>query len=146
MALIISYEGKDFTFDQRKIDVVEWRELKRKYAMTPRGFESGLREVDPDAYTFLYWLIRRWAGDVHLTLGDHLKPDIVALFQAVADGVSDEPPEPEAEPDPTQDGSLPDTRTRRSNGSPKGTSAKSGTSISSPSPGSVTSGPGTSMN
>ena len=146
MALIISYEDRKFTFDTRKINVDEWRELKRKYAMSPKAFEEGLREVDPDAYTFLYWLMLRWEGDRHITLGDHLKPDIVALHAAIADGVSDEPDEAQAEPDPTQDDSLPDTPTRISNGSSKVTSAKSATSTSSPSRGSVTSVPGTSMN
>ena len=146
MALIITFEDKTYTFDRSKIDVTEWRELKRKYGITPRGFEDGIKEADPDVMTFLYWLLRKRDGDVHLTLGDHLKPDIIALHAAIADAVTEEPPAEEAEPDPTQDGSLPVTSTPISNGSSKATSATSATSISSSSPVSATSVPGTSMN
>lgn len=82
--MIISYDGTDYDFDSDRISVDEWRELKRKYKMTPKAFQEGLSEADPDAMTFLYLSMLRQAGRVNVTLGDHLKPDIIALNQAVA--------------------------------------------------------------
>ena len=139
MALIITFEGHEVTFDKEKITIDEWRELKRKYGMTPKGFERGIGEADPDASTFLYWLLLRRGGDMRTPLGDQLKPDIIALNEAIADAVDTDAPEPE--PDPTTPGSPPDGSTRPSGGSTRGTSGNSATSTSSPSPGSADSEP-----
>ena len=139
MALIITFEDKTYTFDQAKINVDEWRELKRKYGITPRGFEDGIKEADPDVMTFLYWLMLRIGGDSRTPLGDQLKPDIIALNEAIADAVDTDAPEPEA--DPTTPGSPPDGSTRPSEGSGTGTSGNSATSTSSPSPSSADSPP-----
>lgn len=102
--MIITYEGQDYDFDADRISVDEWRELKRKYKMTPGQFQEGIAEADPDAMTFLYVAMQRQAGRSNLTLGDHIKPDILALNQAVAAAQEHEETgeEPEPEPDPTK--------------------------------------------
>jgi hypothetical protein len=102
--VIITYEGTDYDFSADRVPIDEWRELKRKYGMSPGKFQEGLAEADPDAMTFLYVAMRRQAGDTRITLGDHVKPDIIALNQAVAAAQEDEPEpdEQEAEPDPTK--------------------------------------------
>ena len=141
MALIITFEGKRHTFDQQKITVDEWRELKRKYGMTPKGFDEGIKEADPDASTFLYWLMLRRDGDMRTPLNDDLKPDIIALNEAIADAEFDVP---ELPADPTTPGSPPDMSTRTSGGSTRGTSGNSATPTSSPSPGTADSAPLTS--
>lgn len=81
--MIIRFEGRDTEFDSTKIDVDEWRELKRKYKMTPRAWEDGIPEADPDALTFLYWLLLRRSGEQNAVLGDGLKFDMIALHTAV---------------------------------------------------------------
>lgn len=105
--MIITFEGQDFDFDSDRISVDEWRELKRKYKITPKGFQDGISEADPDAMTFLYVSMQRQAGNTRITLGDHIKPDIIALNQAVAAAqeaeeatAADQDAEPE--PDPTK--------------------------------------------
>jgi len=81
----VTYEGREYSFDEEKISVDEWRELKRKYKMTPVGFEGGITEADPDAVTFFYWvMLRQNSADRGQTLGDHLKPDVMALHSAIA--------------------------------------------------------------
>jgi len=108
--VIITYEGREYSFEVDRIDVTEWRELKRKYKMTPKQFEAGVSEADPDAMTFLYWIMLRQNGQAApaLTLGDHLKPDIVGLNNGLSEAAGDDPDEPEAEPDPTKaSGSTP---------------------------------------
>ena len=98
--MIISYDGKDWQFDRKAITVDEWRELKRKYRMTPKGFETGISEADPDASTFLYWIMLRQSGDQRAILGDHLKPDIIALNAAIGAADDDEPEDEAAADDP----------------------------------------------
>ena len=100
--MIVSYEGHDYTWDAEQITVDEWRELKRKYQMTPAGFEKALGEADPDASTFAYWVMLRAAGQQHLTLGDHLRPDIIKLNAALAAAAEREQQPAEPEPDPTR--------------------------------------------
>lgn len=108
--MIITYQGHDYSFDLRAIGVDEYRQLKRKYAMTPKQFGDGLDEADPDAMTFLFWVLLRQNGtDRGLTLGDHLKPDLIELNNAVAAAQAAEreaeleaqATEPEPEPGPT---------------------------------------------
>lgn len=102
--MIIEFEGRTWEFDPATINVDEWRQFKRVYQMTPSKFEEGVKEGDPDAYTFLYWIMLRRSGNQLISLGDHLKPDIIALNAAVAAATEDEPgpvPEPEAPPVPT---------------------------------------------
>ena len=110
--MIISYDGKDWEFDRESITVDEWRELKRKYKMSPRGFENGTSEADPDAMTFLYWAMLRQDGDLRAALGDQLKPDIIALHAAMAAALAaeaddDEDEDAGAEADPTGAGAPP---------------------------------------
>lgn len=88
--MIITYQGREYPFDETAITVDEWRELKRKYRMTPKGFEDGAENADPDAMTFLYWLLMRRDGQQQLLLGDHLKPDVIALHTALAEATSAE--------------------------------------------------------
>jgi hypothetical protein len=100
--MIINYEGREWTFEASKIGVEEWRELKRKYKMTPKAFQEGLDEADPDVMTFAYWVLLRQNGGTTLPLGDQLKPDIIALNNAFGEAAQNEPDEPEPEPDPTK--------------------------------------------
>jgi hypothetical protein len=88
--MIIEYQGRQYDFDQDAITVDEWRELKRKYKMTPKGWQDGINEADPDAMTFLWWVLARAAGQPGLTLGDHLKPDVIALNNALGTAVEEE--------------------------------------------------------
>jgi hypothetical protein len=140
--LIIQFEDREYKFDKNAITVDEWRELKRKYRMTPKQFDDCIGEADPDASTFLYWVILRQSGNQAIPLGDQLKPDIIALNAAVAAALDDE--ENEAEPDPTQDGSRPDGSTPGLSGSSPRTSARSAASTSSSSQNSAASAPSTS--
>jgi hypothetical protein len=107
--MIISYDGKDWQFDREAITVDEWRELKRKYKMTPKGFQDGIAEADPDASTFLYWILLRQSGDQRAVLGDHLKPDVIALNEALSAEPGEEGEEDGAGPeaDPTKAGASP---------------------------------------
>jgi|HubBroStandDraft_4_1064222.scaffolds.fasta_scaffold250485_3 hypothetical protein len=141
MALIITYDDTAYHFDKELINIDEWRELKRKYKMTPKQFDESIGQADPDASTFLYWVMLRQAGDHRVPFGDSLKPDIIRLNQAVAAAVV-ENPEPEEEPDPTPAGSGP--ATTPSGDSVKATSTSSAASTSSPSPESADSQPATS--
>lgn len=104
----IKYEDREYSFEVEKITVDEWRELKRKYKMTPKGFTDGLDEADPDAMTFAYWVMLRQNGQQTFPLGDALKPDIIALNNAFGEWAQAEKARAEAEeaePDPTK-GSL----------------------------------------
>ena len=96
--MIITFEGKDWQFDREKINTDEWRELQRKYKMTPKRFEEGISEAHVDASTFLYWILLRQSGDQRAVLGDHLKPDIIALNAAIGAADADEPDDDEDEP------------------------------------------------
>lgn len=131
MGLIVTFEGHEFSFDKNAINIDEWRELKRKYKMTPKQFDETIGQADPDASTFLYWVMLRQSGDQRVPLGDALKPDIIALNNALAAALSAEP-DPEPEADPTAAGSLP--ATTPSDGSGPATLSSSGPSISSVSP------------
>ena len=142
--LIISFEDREYALDKAKITVDEWRELKRKYGMTPKKWDETIGEADPDASTFIYWVMLRQSGAQNIPLGDQLKPDIIALNSAIAAALVTEAEvaeQEEGEADPTPDGSLPDTRTRRSPGSGTETSAPSATSTSSRLPGTSISEP-----
>lgn len=100
--MIIEFEGRQLQFDRRAIGVDEWRELKRKYKMTPKTFEDSISEADPDASTFLYWVLLRQNGEPNTLLGDHLKPDIVALNEALFTAEPDEDEEDQEDgEDPT---------------------------------------------
>lgn len=94
--MIINFEGRDWHFDTDDITIDEWRELKRKYKMTPKAFQDGIGEADPDASTFLYWVLLRHNGQPSAILGDHLKPDIVQLNQAAVAAMEKEEAEQEA--------------------------------------------------
>lgn len=102
--MIITYEGTGYDFDLDRVGVDEWRELKRKYKMTPKQFQDGTAEADPDAMTFLYLSMLRQAGRANVSLGDHLKPDIIALNHALdaAMQAEEEAAAAEPEPDPTK--------------------------------------------
>lgn len=134
MGLTIDFEGREWHFDKNEIGVDEWRELKRKYKMTPRQFDEGVSQADPDGYTFLYWVMLRQNGDQRAVLGDHLKPDIIALNAAVAAAALDGPDEPDADPDPdpTAAGSLPATTPSAGSATATSTSSEPSTSSSSP--------------
>jgi hypothetical protein len=80
----INYLGTEYHFDEEDVSTDEWRELKRKYKMTPRAYGVGMGDADPDASTFCYWIMLRRAGNQQVTLGDHLKPDVLALNKAIA--------------------------------------------------------------
>lgn len=138
----ITYKGTDYDFDQDKVTVDEWRELKRKYGMTPKAFQDAIDEADPDASTFVWWMMLRQAGDASQPLGDNLKPDIIALNAALAAAAT--AGAEAAEPDPTLAGSLPAGSTPQPSGSSPKTSATSATTTSPASPASTGSGPGTS--
>jgi hypothetical protein len=107
--MIITFDGASYDFDPSRISIDEWRELKRKYKMTPKQWQDGVSEADPDAMTMLWLAMRRQAGTAgNMTLGDHVKVDILALHDALSDAQDDEPePEPEPEPDPTRGSSSP---------------------------------------
>lgn len=138
----ITYDGRDYELDKDAIVVDEWRQLKRKYQMTPKQFDAGVDEADPDSYTFLYWVMLRQAGDTRTPLNDDLKPDIIALNHALALAAeAEKAAEPEEEADPTPAASRPDGVTPPGSGSTTGTSATSATSTSSPSPKSADSAP-----
>jgi hypothetical protein len=144
--MIINYQGADYDLDQEHVTVDQWRELKRKYKMTPKQFQDAIDEADPDASTFLYWVMlhQNGAGNGQ-PLGDNLKPDILALNQGLAKALAAEAERQlaEAAEDPTPGGSRPDGTTPQPTGSST-TSTPSATSTSPPSAGTSASGRGTS--
>ena len=117
--MIITYEGTDYDFDSDRIGIDEWRELKRKYKMTPLGFQNGIGEADPDAMTFLFVAMQRQAGRVNVTLGDHIKVDVIALNQALSAAQEAEPDEEEPEPEPDPTKASPSRPASRGHGHPK---------------------------
>jgi hypothetical protein len=136
---MIRWQGSEYEFDIDKAGTAELREIKRKYKLSLRKLLEGLEEMDVDAVTCVYWLVMRSDGKHDdLVLGDDLEFPVVEFMAAWADD------QQEAEPDPTQDGSLPDTATPQLNGSSTRTSAKSATSTSPASPASTASSRGTS--
>jgi len=143
--LTITFEGRDWSFEKEAITVDEWRDLKRKYKMTPKQFDEGIGEADPDASTFVYWIMLRQAGDQRAVLGDHLKPDIIALNKGIASALVTEAGEQETGGDPADPTAAAGSprATTPSGGSGKATSARSGTSTSSGSPQGSESAPGT---
>lgn len=131
MSMLIDFEGTKYDFDKDHITIDEWRELKRKYGMTPKRFDETIGEADPDASTFLYWVMIRQAGDQRQPLNDQLKPDIIRLNAAIATAVvTQAEAEGEGEEDPTPDAILPDGTTSGSTGSTTATSATSAASTS----------------
>jgi hypothetical protein len=81
--IIKDFEGRDWDWEFDKIGVDEWREVKRKLKMTPKAVQDGIDEADPDSMTVVYWTMLQQAGLPGQPLGDALKPDILALNQAV---------------------------------------------------------------
>lgn len=98
------FAGKTWDFNREAITVDQWRELKRKYRMTPKQFEEGFNEADPDALTFAWWVLLHQNGTQNVTLGDHLRFDAIGLHTAMAEALNAEAEArqaAEAEPDPT---------------------------------------------
>jgi hypothetical protein len=127
--MIITYEGTDYDFDSDRIGIDEWRELKRKYKMTPLGFQNGIGEADPDAMTFLFVAMQRQAGRVNVTLGDHIKVDVIALNQALSAAQEAEPDEEEPEPEPDPTKASPSRPASRGHGQPKAPRSREGVSL-----------------
>lgn len=125
---MIKWQGSEYEFEIDKVATPELREIKRKYKLTLRGLLDGLEQLDVDAITCMYWLVMRSDGKHDdLVLSDDLNFPVVEFMSAWADG--QETPEP----DPTQDGSLPDGSTpglRSSSTRTWGTSATSTSSSS----------------
>ena len=158
---IVHTTGLDYEFDQQAVTIDEWRSLKRMYKMTPGLFQNAVDEADPDASTFLYWvMLRQNQKDMGVPLSDNLKPDIVKLNNAFAEAVqaesaaAQENPEPDSyagrfppgwdQPRPPQRRIAAVTSAASGNGSSSATSTSSGASTSSSSPATATSPPGTS--
>ena len=81
--MIIEFAGTSYDWDIDRMTVDEWREIKRKYALTPKMFEVAMAEADPDAMTCLYWSMLRQAGQTGVLLGDQLSFPLVPLLDAV---------------------------------------------------------------
>lgn len=79
----IDFEGRTWEWDSDRIGIDEWREIKRKLKMTPRAIQEGINEADPDSMTVVYWTMLRQDGQQNAVLSDALKPDIIALNNAV---------------------------------------------------------------
>ena len=88
----IEFQGKAYDFDQNAISLDEFREMKRKYKRTAKGFEEGITEGDPDALTCLYWVMEaRQSGNQSLVLSDSIDfPGGATLYQAMADAAKAE--------------------------------------------------------
>lgn len=108
---MIRWQGKTIDFDIDTITVDELREIKRKYKFTGRQFIEGLQDIDPDAFTCLYWVVMRRGGDTGLVLGDDISFPLIEFASAWAEA------QEEPEPDPTRDGSRPGTATLQPSGS-----------------------------
>ena len=81
--IVKDFEGRDWEFDIDSVTVDQWRELKRKYKMTPKACNDGLEEVDPDALTFAYWVMLDQNGRAGQPLGDNLKFDLIKFNNAL---------------------------------------------------------------
>lgn len=86
----VDFEGRQYEWDFDSIGVDEWRVVKRVYKMTPKAVQLGIDEADPDAMTVAYWTMLQQSGLPAGTLGDNLKPDILALNQAIGTAAEQE--------------------------------------------------------
>ena len=170
--IIRDFEGRDWDYDQDRITVDEFRQIKKKYQLTARGFGEGIEQGDPDALTCLYWTMLRQAGDQAAVLSDSLNFAVGPLYTAMAAAQAAEEASEKARLEaeaaeaarlaavPTRPAGLPspepgspkapaspgpaDGEGPGSTGSSTATSSSSAASTSSPSPGSATSAPPTS--
>jgi hypothetical protein len=83
--MIIHFQGRTYDFDDDRITVDEFREMKRKYKLTARAFDKGVTEGDPDALTCLYWVMQRQAGNHDLVLSDEINFPVGPLYTAISD-------------------------------------------------------------
>ena len=92
----IDFEGRDWKLDLDAVGIDEWRIVKRNYKMTPKAVQNGVDEADPDSMTVIYWLMLLQNGQAGAVLSDALKPDIIALNNAVSTAAEQEAAEQEA--------------------------------------------------
>jgi hypothetical protein len=129
------WQGRDYDFDIDMAGTAELRAIKRHpdFGFTLRKLMEGVGDLDVDAATCLYWLVMRSDGQHDLVLSTQIEFPVVEFLNAWVES------QPEPEPDPTRDGSLPGTATPAPPGSSTAISARSATSTSSRSRGSATS-------
>ena len=145
MEFTITFEGRDWQYDEDHVPVMQAMAFHSVHGLTLRAWMEGIRELDPRAIQCAYWLMLQQNGE-RRPLKD-LDFDAIGFMSAYAEGLQAESErkkalEAEKEPDPTQD-SLPATKTRRPPGSSTSPSAKSAASTSSSLPGSAASEPPT---
>lgn len=63
--MIVAFNNKSYILDLDEMNVEEARIIKKYAALTLKGLQDGLAELDPDAMTCLYWLMLRQAGEDH---------------------------------------------------------------------------------
>lgn len=82
--MIVSFEGRDWTFDEDRVTVDQYREVKRKYGLTAKAQSEGVNEGDPDALTCLYWFMQLQSGEPHAILSDKINFEVGPLYTAIS--------------------------------------------------------------
>lgn len=62
MSLFFTVDGTEYEFDQNKLALAEAIAIKKVTGLTVVGFQSGLKEMDPEALQAMVWLAKRRAG------------------------------------------------------------------------------------
>lgn len=103
MSLFFTVDGTEYEFDQNKLALAEAIAIKKATGLTVVGFQSGLKEMDPEALQAMVWLAKRRAGmATRLQDVDFDVVDLCATMRYEA------PPDATADPQsgqPTQTGS-----------------------------------------
>ena len=142
MALTVRFEDRDWAFDDDKVTLAQAMVFHQEHGLTLRGWQDGIKELDPRSIACSYWLMLQQNGiikplrDVDFEVLEFMSAYVEAM-QAEAERKKAEEPEP----DPTPAASLPDIPTPPPSGSSPSRSRKSAASTSTSSPGSATSGP-----
>lgn len=125
--MIITFEGRDWDFDEDDLDVKQATVLWKTYQMTISEWSRGFATMDQRAYHFTYWLMLAQNGEKKPIEG--CNPPIIQFISAVTDARIAEAAEvaaaaaeaARAEPDPPTAPSLPVDPPSPAPGSPTAT-------------------------
>lgn len=140
--ITVHFEDRDWEFEDDKVQLKQAMVFHQEYGLTLRAWQDGVKDLDPRSIACSYWLMLQQNGVVR-PLRD-VDFDTLAFMMAYVEGMQAEAERKkaeEAEPDPTPDGSLPDTKTLPPQGSSTRTSKGSAASTSSSSQSSAGSEP-----
>jgi hypothetical protein len=83
--MIVNFQGREWSFDEDRVTVDQYREVKRKYGLTAKAQSEGVNEGDPDALTCLYWFMQTQSGQPDAILSDKINFEVGPLYTAIND-------------------------------------------------------------